>query len=111
VSLHPLIRASRSGWCSRPIMRAGSRASQQALSFPSTFTCARFLKILALVNVLGPDRPESIRFGRFRTVSPFVRGSPDHSNNRDFWQFFYRHLLWVLCGDAMATRYSFPQMH
>jgi len=33
------------------------------------------------VNVLGPDRPESVRFGPFRTVSPFVRGSPDHSNN------------------------------
>jgi len=37
------------------------------------------LKNLAHVNVLGPDRPGSARFGPFRTVSPFVRGSPDHS--------------------------------
>ena len=33
------------------------------------------------MNVLGPDPPESARFGPFRTVSPFVRGSPDHFNN------------------------------
>ena len=31
--------------------------------------------------MLGPDRPGSARFGPFRTVSPFVRGSPDHSKN------------------------------
>jgi len=57
------------------------RAAQQAISFPSTFMCAICFKDLALVNVLGPDRPELARFGPFRTVSPFVRGSPDHSNN------------------------------
>jgi len=44
---------------SRPIMRAGSRASHRDRSFPSTFTCARVLEILAHVNVLGPDRSES----------------------------------------------------
>ena len=32
-------------------------------------------------------------------------------DTRDFWRFFYRHLSWVLCGDALATRYSSPQMH
>jgi len=62
-------------------MRARCRAAQQDISFPSTFTCARVFKNLAQVNVLGPDRPESARFGPFWTVSPFVRGPPDHSNN------------------------------
>jgi len=50
-------------------------------SVPSTFACARILKTLAHVIVLGPDRPESARFFPFRTVSPFVRGSPDRSDN------------------------------
>jgi len=43
---------------------------------------------------------------------PKVLLVPQHGGLfRDFWQFFYRHLLWVLCGDAMATRYSSPQKH
>ena len=61
--------------------RVRCRTAQQAISSPSTFTCARFFEILAHVNVLGPDRPKSARFGPFRTVSPFVGGSPDHANN------------------------------
>jgi len=52
----------------------------------------------------GPSQNIPIRASKGMTC-------PDLGEIRDFWQFFYRHLLWVLCGDAMATRYSSSQMH